>query len=402
MRAEPLTGGQYSIYRLLLGCYLMLHFAQLVPWAAEVFGRGGLIANATLSPLMAALPQVLHALDPPQLISVFVLMGAIAGFLIAIGFLDRIAALGCALLLAYLHARNPLIANPSLPLLGWLLLAHACTPPRPYGSLAGLRQGVDFHWRLPVSIYTSAFIVLSVSYSYSGYTKLLSPGWLSGDAIREVLQNPLARDHFLRDALLSLPLLYLKTLTWLVITIELLFVPLSLWRRLRFPLWSSMLLMQIGFLVFLDFADLTAPMLLAHLLTFNPRWIRPAPPALLLFDGRCGFCHANVRFALIEDAAQRLQFASLQSQGRDDDSSIVLINDVGAELRRSDAVIGVLLRLGGYWWLISWVLRVIPRRLRDAGYDLVGGLRYRLGARFPDDTCPLLPDELRRRLQANS
>lgn len=401
MRTELLTGGQYSLYRVLLGSYLLVHFAHLVPWAAEVFGRGGLIADASLSPLMAVLPPVLHALDSPSLITALVALGAVGGLLVAIGWFDRSAAILCAALLAYLHARNPLIANPSLPLLGWLLLAHACTPPRPYGSVAALRHGLDVHWRLPMSIYASAFIVLAVSYSYSGYTKLLSPGWVSGDAIPEVLHNPLARDHWLRDVLVGLPAVFLQALTWLVIAIELLFAPLALWRRLRLPIWLSMLLIQFGFLVFLDFADLTAPMLLAHLLTFDPRWIRPASPARLLFDGRCGFCHANVRFALIEDAAQRLQFASLQSQGRENHSSIVLIDATGAEHQRSAAVIGVLYRLGGYWWLLAWALRAIPKPVRDAGYDLVGRLRYRLGKRFANDTCPLLPTELMSRLGAH-
>lgn len=400
MRTESLSGGQYSLYRVFLGSYLLVHFTHLLPWAAEVFGRGGLVAEPGLSPLMAALPAALHALDAPTLLPALLALGACGGVLIAVGFLDRSAAIVCALLLAWLHARNPLIANPSLPLLGWLLLAHACTPPRPYGSLAALRRGVDIDWRLPPAIYASAFIVLAVSYSYSGYTKLLSPGWVSGEAIAEVLRNPLARDHALRELLLGLPPACLQWLTWLVIGVELLFAPLALWRRLRFPLWLAMLLIQCGFLVFLDFADLTAPMLLAHALTFDPRWIPPAAPALLLFDGRCGFCHANVRFALIEDRAQRLRFASLAAHGRSDDSSIVLIDADGVEHRRSEAVIGILRRLGGYWWLLAQLLRAIPRPLRDASYDFVGRLRYRLGARYATDTCPLLPPALMARVQA--
>lgn len=399
MHPERLSGGQYSLYRGLLGGYLLVHFVHLLPWAAEVFGRGGLVAEPGLSPLMAALPAALHALDAPALLIALIGLGACGGVLIALGWFDRSAAIGCALLLAWLHARNPLIANPSLPLLGWLLLAHACTPPRPHGSLASLRGGVEVEWQLPAAIYWSAFIVLAVSYSYSGYTKLLSPGWVAGEAIAEVLHNPLARDHALRALLLALPPVCLQWLTWLVIAVELLFAPLALWRRLRFPLWLSMLLIQFGFLVFLDFADLTAPMLLAHLLTFDPRWIRPAAPAQLLFDGQCGFCHGLVRFALIEDTRQRLRFASLQSQGHTDDSSIVLIDSSGSEWRRSDAVIGVLRRLGGYWWLLAQALRAVPRALRDAGYDAVGRLRYRLGARLATDACPRLPPALVQRMQ---
>ena len=91
---------------------------------------------------------------------------------------------------------------------------------------------------------------------------------------------------------------------------------------------------------------------------------------------------------------QRLRFASLQSQGHADDSSIVLIDASGSEWRRSDAVIGVLRRLGGYWWLLAQALRAVPRALRDAGYDAVGRLRYRLGTRLATDACPRLPPAL--------
>jgi predicted DCC family thiol-disulfide oxidoreductase YuxK len=398
MRREPLTGGQYSLYRAFLGAFMTVHFAHLLPWASEVFGRGGVVSEPSFSPLMAALPQFLHVLDSPLAVGLLLSVGAIAGLLIAVGYGDRAAALGCALLLAYLHARNPLIANPSLPMLGWLLVAHAFTPPRPHGSLAAARRGVNAAWRLPVEIYASAFVVLALSYSYSGYTKLYSPGWVSGDAIAEVLRNPLARDHALRDLLLGLPPIFLKALTWFVIAVELLFAPLAVFRCLRFGLWLAMLAIQFGFLLFLDFADLTAPMLLVHLLTFDPRWIKPDAPATLLYDGQCGFCHANVRFALIEDAQSRLQFASLQSRGGTDLSSIVLIDDRGIEYRRSDAAIGVLRRLGGYWWLVGSLISLVPTTLRDRVYDVIGRLRYTLGQRFAADTCPVLPAELLHRL----
>ena len=35
------TGGQYSTYRFLFGCYLCIHFLALVPWGAELFSRAG-------------------------------------------------------------------------------------------------------------------------------------------------------------------------------------------------------------------------------------------------------------------------------------------------------------------------------------------------------------------------
>ena len=124
--------------------------------------------------------------------------------------------------------------------------------------------GADPNWRLPLSIYLSAFVVLALSYSYSGYTKLLSPGWVNGSAIAEVLQNPLARQNWGTALMLALLPMVLKGLTWTVLTVELLFAPLCLRSRGRPWLWLIMLLVQFGFLLCLDFADLTLPMLLAR------------------------------------------------------------------------------------------------------------------------------------------
>jgi hypothetical protein len=57
---------------------------------------------------------------------------------------------------------------------------------------------------LPRHLFAAAWVALALSYSPSGYTKLLSPAWVDGETIRLVLENPLARDHALRSAVLAL------------------------------------------------------------------------------------------------------------------------------------------------------------------------------------------------------
>ncbi|HKE96461.1 MAG TPA: DCC1-like thiol-disulfide oxidoreductase family protein, partial [Povalibacter sp.] len=234
------------------------------------------------------------------------------------------------------------------------------------------------------------------------YTKLQSPSWVEGETIRLVLENPLARDHALRLLVLSLPPIFLKLLTWSVLWIEVLFAPLALFRRLRPYAWTVMLLTQLGFLVFLNFADLTFPMLLAHLLTFDPRWVERRSPqgrALLLFDGECAFCHATVRLAVAEDRQQRLSFAPLSSDlaqtalrgvPRSWSGDTIVLLDATGHAVKSRAVAGVLEQLGGLWLCLGKLLRAIPRPIADAGYHLVGRIRYRLGGRVSDQ-CLLLP-----------
>ena len=45
------TANQYRLFRVLLGAYLFVHFAQLLPWAGEVFSSAGMLPDAAQSPL---------------------------------------------------------------------------------------------------------------------------------------------------------------------------------------------------------------------------------------------------------------------------------------------------------------------------------------------------------------
>ena len=256
----------YDVFRMLLGGYLLVHFLHLVPWGAELFSRDGMIGDRSLSPLFGIIPSVLSISDAPGMVSTVLLAGAVASGLVMLGKHDRVAAVIAWYLLACLFGRNPLIANPAMPYLGWMLLAHAWLSPG--------RKGAD----VPGEIRTAAWIVLALSYTYSGYTKLLSASWMSGDAVWWVLHNPLARDYFVRDLVIGLGEGFVRALTWAILWVEVLFAPLALFRRLRPLLWGAMLIAQLGFLFLLSFADLTLPMLLFHLLTFDPSWIAKKPP----------------------------------------------------------------------------------------------------------------------------
>src|SRR5688572_12951413 len=147
---ESLTGGQYSIYRALLGAFLVVHFAMLLPYGAEVFGRDGLLAAASLSPYFGLLPNPLSHFDSPGAVTLLLCVGVLCGLALASGWFDRVGAVLAAFLLSWLFQRNPLIANPSLPMLGFLLVLHAFVPTLPQGSLAALRAGgTNPSWRLP-------------------------------------------------------------------------------------------------------------------------------------------------------------------------------------------------------------------------------------------------------------
>jgi predicted DCC family thiol-disulfide oxidoreductase YuxK len=171
-----------------------------------------------------------------------------------------------------------------------------------------------------------------------------------------------------------------------------------------------MLLMHLSLLALLDFADLSLGMLMLHLFTFDPAWVRPRPaagPGLLFYDGGCGLCHRAVRFVLAEDRdGTAFRFAPLDSENfrsvvpeatrkRLPDSFVVLTAD-GVVLTRSTAVRYLLARLGGFWRLLGGVAALVPARLLDAAYDGVAAIRGRLLAQ-PAGACPVLAAKLRER-----
>jgi predicted DCC family thiol-disulfide oxidoreductase YuxK len=148
-------------------------------------------------------------------------------------------------------------------------------------------------------------------------------------------------------------------------------------------------------------------MLLIHLLTFDPGWLeakRAKKPETVFYDGTCGFCHGVVRFALAEGGDDRFRFAPLQgehfrlavseSARRALPDSFVILADDGRLRLKSDAAIHLLRRLGGLWIIAASLLAIVPRPVRDAGYDFVGSVRHRLFKR-PESLCPIVPPALR-------
>ena len=406
------TGGQYSLLRALFGVYLLIHFAMLIPYGAELFSNRGVLPDRAASPLMRLFPNVLSLSDSPAVVTSLLILGTLASIALTIGFRDRIAALILWYILACLFGRNPLIGNPSLPFVGWMMLLHAALPRAPYGSWDA-RGRVDPRggWSFPPPLFLAAWIVTAIGYSYSGWTKLVSPSWVDGTAIAHVLSNPLARPTFLRHALLDLPSSILAAMTWATLALELLFAPLALFRRIRPIIWTLTLLLHAGLLVLIDFADLSFGMIVVQFFTFDPKWIpRLAPETVddVFYDGTCGLCHRAIRFMISEDTAgTSFRYAPLGGDAYAalignvpglPDSMVVRTSD-GTLLLKSDAALHVGKRLGGIWRVLATIGGVVPRSLRNVVYDFIARIRYRLFTR-PKEACPMLPPDLRKRFSA--
>jgi predicted DCC family thiol-disulfide oxidoreductase YuxK len=122
---------------------------------------------------------------------------------------------------------------------------------------------------------------------------------------------------------------------------------------------------------------------------------------LVLYDGVCGLCDHFVQFLLRIDGHDRLRFAALQGPigtkilaeaGRAATalSTVIVVADHGTAaerlLDRSDAALFAIASAGGLY-RAARALRIIPRFIRDAAYDLIARWRYRIFGRF--DACPI-------------
>ena len=269
-RSAAIPPRQFGIFRILLGLYLSVHFAHLVPYGRELFSRDGVLPDASLNLTHGLFPNPYQVWDSPATVTASLVALAAASLALAAGVWRRAMALLLWFGWAALFHRNNLIANPSIPYVGMLLLLTLLVPPGEGWSL-GRRRPVD-GWRFPASVYWVAWILLAAGYTYSGLVKLGSPSWLDGTALAHVLQNPLARPNAIREALLALPMPAICLLTWGALATEIAALPLSPWRTGRAVVWTGLVGLQLGILSVVSFADLTAGMLLLHLFVLDPEW----------------------------------------------------------------------------------------------------------------------------------
>ena len=125
----------------------------------------------------------------------------------------------------------------------------------------------------------------------------------------------------------------------------------------------------------------------------------PANP-ILLYDGICGLCNRVVQFVLKHDVAAHFRFASLQGDyarqilkrhalDPEELDTVYVIESPDAKPKsRSDAVISILRALGGFWRAAATALSILPRPVRDWGYNIVARNRYRIFGKYERCVLP--------------
>jgi predicted DCC family thiol-disulfide oxidoreductase YuxK len=135
----------------------------------------------------------------------------------------------------------------------------------------------------------------------------------------------------------------------------------------------------------------------------------PAVPAfpddkpVFVFDGVCVLCSGGAGWLMRHDRGRHFRLATAQSRlGAAlyahyliDGNETYLLVSGGLPYTKSDGYLQMCRAVGG-WWRPFLLLRLVPRRLRDWGYDVIARNRYRWFGKVA--YCQLLTEEMRAML----
>lgn len=394
---------QFSIFRIILGTYLLVHFIHLIPYAHEVWSSVGHLPDASANLTYGVFPNILNLITSATGVTLYIVFLSILSFCFLIGFQRPIVSILLWYGWASLFDRNNLINNPGIPYVGWLMLCCAAIPKGE--PLSVTKSKNDENWEMPTVLYFGAWAIMAIGYTISGFDKFASPSWRDGSAIFHLLENPLARDYWLRDIMVDLPMGVIKIKTWAVLFIEMAFLPLALFRPTRKWIWLAMIFMHMGILTIVDFPDLTLGMLMIHWFTFDPDWLKAKPKqsGMLYFDGVCGMCNGVVNFMMAEDRHHSLRFAPLQGETAKgnveakylENLSTIIYQYKGKTYSESDAIIRALGSLGGMYKLM-YVFKLVPKFIRDKVYGFISKNRYKWFGK--KDACRMPTPEEREKM----
>ena len=141
---------------------------------------------------------------------------------------------------------------------------------------------------------------------------------------------------------------------------------------------------------------------------FTSYAIARPPRPIILFDSVCLLCSAFIHFVLDHDKEGRYDFAPLQGPTAKvllekaglpmDVSTVVLVDETGVHTR-STAALKVLESCGAPYSHLHTVFIHLPSPLRDAGYNAVAAVRYRLFGKDDGSSCRRMTKAMKARFK---
>ena len=112
---------QFSIFRIILGSYLFIHFVSLLPYAAEIWSNAGMLADPSVNLTYGVFPNLLYSISSPLGVTIYVGVLSLLSVCFILGYQRSVISILLWYGWASLFDRNNLINNPGIPYIGWLL-----------------------------------------------------------------------------------------------------------------------------------------------------------------------------------------------------------------------------------------------------------------------------------------
>lgn len=260
-------GYQFAIFRIYLGFYLLFTLLTSIPSSVDIWSNKGIIPRSENNLTYGVFPNILNHYDAPIQIKIFIVILSLLSFLFMLGYARRWISFLLWYGWACLLNRNNLILNPSIPYIGWLLLACCLIPAGEPLSISKKRAD----WEMPKLIISGAWIIFVLGYFFSGIDKLRSASWTEGTALKKIMECPLG-NSFNYMLIEAIPARILSLLNWLIISVELMCLPLAIFKQTRKWAWLLATFIQLAIFISLNIYPIFFGMLTIHIFVYDKDW----------------------------------------------------------------------------------------------------------------------------------
>lgn len=188
-----------------------------------------------------------------------ILAAIICSISLAIGLHRRISAGFSLLFLILFDMQNPYLRIVSNAYLGWFLLLLITHPIRDTSRNLWRR---DLTKSFSPSSLFALNVVLGFTYFVSAITKIMSPAWSQGYAVKQILQLPLTREWL---AQIQVSDFYSMILGDTIVALEFLILPLLLFKITKKKVHIALITMHVGIIICFDFLQIPLLMIVLHL-----------------------------------------------------------------------------------------------------------------------------------------
>ena len=254
-------------------------------------------------------------------------------------------------------------------------------------------------------LYFGLWFTFIIYYFYSGYTKIITYAWQSGQALVHFELNPLMRGGLISEMYSKIPVQVEYFLTYFVAIGELLTPLAFISSSFRKIVWCIVLVIQLGLLICMNLSDIQMIMIIFSFIVFDPAWIpsdkKYQSVVTLYYDGHCALCHHFIKHVINIDHQDRITFkeiagSSYQKKGEDFESFVVVYDN--KVLQKVDALILVYRVSGGLFRIVAFFINLVPKQISNYAYDYIAKNRYTIFGQVAN-ICPVVDKTLAKKFK---